>query len=163
MNLANLNPFGSIYGILGILVAIAVILIVIYFIMKNRKKDEGEKKEINAIDSDVKELQTKGVKATLSASQVTAGANQISNALSKAGYNKSDAFSEVFRVILKLKNDADLLNLRKVYGIREIYNGFGNPKDNPKLTLNESIYLFTPKEVGLINIQLAKQGVKASF
>lgn len=163
MNIPIKNPFGSVYGILGILIAVIILIVIIYFIGKQISKGKGEKAEQAAIDKDIQSLIDKGVRGTMSASQVTASANNIANELSKAGWTKSDAFSGVYREILKIKNDADLLNVRKAYGIREINNGLGNVKANPKLTLNESIYLFSPKEVALINEALAKNRVNQRF
>lgn len=160
MNLSNLNPFGSIYGIMGSLIALAIILIVIYFMIKNGKKGEGEKKEIDTVTSDIEDLQKAGVRATLKPSKITALANTISDALSKAGRNKTEAFAAVYAAISFIKNEVDLLALKKAYGIREIYNGFGNPKDNPKLTLNESVQMFTPNGIALINQRLIKNGFK---
>lgn len=155
--------FKSVYGILGILIAVIILLVLIYFIGKQIGKNKGGKAETDAIDSDIKTLQDKGIRGTLPVSTVTAMANNIATELSKAGWTKSDAFSGVYREILKIKNDADMLNVRKAYGIREINNGLGNVKSNPKLTLNESIFLFSPKEVGLINQALAKNKVNNRF
>lgn len=163
MNIPKLNPLGSVYGILGILIAVIVLILIIYFIGKQMNKDKGEKQEIEAVDKDIEALKAKGIKGTLPVSAVAAIANNIAKELSKAGWTKSDAFSGVYREILKIKNDADLLNVRKYYGVREINNGTGNIKANPKLTLNESIYLFNPEEVGRINIALAKNGIKNRF
>lgn len=149
----------KIYAIVFGLLMFLIIIIVVYFIVKKMKGGKGEKEELNSIDADEKLLKKQGIKTTLAPSKVSAIANSISSALSKAGYTKSDAFSEVYRAILQLKNDADLLAVKKAYGIREIYNGLGNIKSSPKLTLSESIYLFSPKEVNLINTALAKQNV----
>ena len=121
------------------------------------RRSREEQKDIN---KDLKDLQQSGIKGTLTASQLSDMANQLDTAFQ--GYG-SDV-STVNRVMVKLRNDVDVLNLKKTFGVRTISSGKGNPAPDKTGSLGEIMSdELSVNEINVINTVLAKQGIKNRF
>ena len=132
----------------------------IYSAVKGRIKNAGDYKEQNEVKDDIKELAAQGVKPSFYDSQYATWASQLVKAFEGYGLDES----VVYRVFVNMKNDADVLKLINVYGIREISSGAYNPAPNFKGTLAATIAEeMDSEEVKEINVILAKRGIKIKF
>lgn len=119
-----------------------------------------EKGEIKANEQELKDLEKKGVKPTLNKTQLADMANQIKTAFDGYGTDKS----ALGRAFAKVKNEADLLNLKTIFGIRTISSGRLNPEPDKTGTLGEIMASeLDAASIFDINMVLAKQGIKNRF
>ncbi len=143
--------------------SIAAIGLAVYAIhrkIKNAKSLQGAKSEIDATNSAVNDLNKSGQKPTLTNLQLTSIANQIFTAVN--GYQSDEA--SIYRAFANVKNDLDVVNLIKAFGIREISTGAGNPSPNLKGTLSQVLTdELNSDEIKALNDMLARKGIKYRF
>lgn len=129
---------------------------------KEVETEQGQQETgIDTVKDTIKTIQTKNprLKATLTSQQYVSIANNIYEALK--GWTEDESL--IYREFLKLNNDIDMVILTGVYGTREIPNDvWFNP--NFTGTLSQAInHFLNPKEVGALNMILAKKGITQRF
>jgi len=145
-------------GVLSVggLVIIGFVGYKIYKKIEENKRLAGAKKEGTDIDNDLKNAGA----PSMSNSQIS----QLANALFVAMDGYGTDVPAIYREIAKLKNNADVLAVKKVYGIRELSSGAGNPAPNFKGTLSQAfIDELETTQVNAINGVLAKKGITQRF
>lgn len=91
-------------------------------------------------------------------------AEQIANKLQTAfnGYGTDN--KAILQLLGQIKNEFDLTNIRKFYGIRKISSGRGNIAPDFTGTLDQTIFEeLSQKEIAAINLTLAKKGIRNRF
>jgi len=91
-------------------------------------------------------------------------AEQIANKLQTAfeGYGTDN--KAIYNLFANIKNEYDLTNVRKFYGIRKISSGKFNIAGDFTGTLDQTIIEeMTSKEIQAINLMLAKKGIRNRF
>lgn len=146
-----------------VVAGIAALGLAIYAIhkkIKNSKNLQGAKSEIDATNSAVNDLIKAGQKPTLTNLQLTSIANQIFTAVN--GYQSDEA--AIYRAFANVKNDLDVVNLIKAFGVREVSTGIGNPSPNLKGTLSQVLTdELNSDEIKALNDLLARKGIKYRF
>lgn len=149
-------------GVIGILIAGggAFALFKIYQYFGKLKEREGQQAEQDKTAKALADLAKAGKGGSLTEVQYTQLANTLQTAF--AGYGTD--YNAILRVIVQLKNDFDILSLRKAYGIRTISSGTLNFSKDFEGTLDQTMTEeLSSSDIGKINLQLAKQGVKNRF
>ena len=156
----QLPPWGKGVVAVGIIAGIGVIGYAIYKKLQKDKALLGAKKEIDATEQAQKDLTKSGQKATLDTFKLAQIANQIHSALN--GYGSDE--SAVYKAFTQVKNDLDVVNLTKAYGIRKLNSGNWNPAPDFEGTLGQSLTEeLSAKEIIALNNLLAKKGIKYRF
>jgi hypothetical protein len=136
---------------------------VAYTIYQKIKKDKdlkGAKTEIDATTQATADLTKAGQAPKLDSFKLAQIANQIHAALNGAGTDES----AVYRAFAQVKNDLDVVNLTKAYGIRKLSTGTWNPASDFEGTLGQSLTEeLNAKEMAALNTLLAKKGIKYRF
>jgi hypothetical protein len=143
----------------------AVSAIILFTIYGNIKKTINRKK-LNQLATDagkdLQKLSQQGIRPTITQTQAQAFAATLVSAFDDCGTDE-DA---VYRVMALLKNDADLLFLIKVYGLREFKGCFkgSNYFGSEELSLPGAItYEMSSSEVSKVNAILQKTGINYKF
>lgn len=146
-------------GVIAIagLAAIAIIGYSVYKKVNSVINPTDSKKEVDAAKAEVKALEAKGEKRTLSDVQLKTLANQIQTALN--GMTEDEA--AVYRAFTSVKTNIDVLNLIAAYGTRQTGYWYWSYFTG---TLPSSIaHYFDVAEVKALNDMLAKKGIKYRF
>lgn len=149
-------------GIVAIAVVggVAVIGYNIYKKIKKGEQQKGAKKELDAAEQARLELMKKGVAPSLDAFKISQIANQLHTAMD--GLNTDEP--AIYRAFTNVKNDLDVINLNKAYGIRKLSSGSWNPVGNYEGTLGQSLSEeLNPSEIKALNEMLAKKGIKYRY
>jgi hypothetical protein len=134
----------------------------IYWVQKKRKENknlEGAEEETKSVD---KELKDASVKAPISRpqSEINEMANSLFTAMDGYGTNRE----RIYAVMAKVRNQTDVLALKKAFGIREISSGKWSPEPNLKGTLSQALAEELGKdEFNALNTMIAKKGIKSGF
>jgi hypothetical protein len=132
----------------------------IYKKIQQKNKEKDQKKELDSAQETIKNLTISGQKPTLDNFKLAQLANQIHSAMN--GYGSDEA--AIYRAFLQVKNDLDIVNLTKAYGIRKLSSGSWNLSPDFEGTLGQSITEeLDAKEVAALNNILAKKGIKYRF
>ena len=132
----------------------------IYKTIKKKQSQKDQKKELDNANDTVVNLTKAGQKPSLDSFKLAQLANQIHSALD--GYGSDE--SAVYRVFVQVKNDLDVVNLTKAYGIRKLSSGKWNPATDFEGTLGQSLTEeLDAKEIDALNTILAKKGIKYRF
>jgi hypothetical protein len=132
----------------------------IYKTIQKKQNQKDQKKELDNANNTVVNLTKAGQKPSLDSFKLAQLANQIHSALN--GYGSDE--SAVYRVFLQVKNDLDVVNLTKAYGIRKLSSGNWNPATDFEGTLGQSLTEeLSAKEIEALNMILAKKGIKYRF
>ncbi len=152
----ELPPWAKgVLAVAGIL-AVAASAYGIYRWNKNRIADAGAKAETGNIDKEAADLQRKGIKLTRPQSQIDSIANSFFVAMNGIG---SDS-TAIYAAASQIRNQADLLAVKKAYGIRELSSGSFNPVPNFRGTLSQALAEeLDSSERNALNLMLAKKGV----
>jgi hypothetical protein len=146
-----------------VIAALAGTGLLIYSIRKKIKNEQnlkGAKQEVDSAEATIKTLTTSGQKATLDNLKLNSIANQLQTAFE--GYGTD--VSSVYRALTSINNDIDMVNLIKVFGIREITSGKLNPAPNFKGTLSQVVTdELNTSEIKALNDLLARKGIKYRF
>lgn len=144
----------------SVVAGVAVISYLIYRKVKAEKALKGAKNEVDAVAATTKVLTGAGQKPSLDDLKLSSLANQLFTAMD--GYG-SDAQS-IYRAFANVKNDLDVVNLIKAYGIRNLSSGALNPTPNITGTLSQHITdELSASEVKALNDLLARKGIKYRF
>lgn len=134
-----------------------------YLFIKLTKKVEEKKQligatnELNAINQELENIQQP---ASFSQAQYNSWANALFIAMDGFGSDENS----IYNIFKLLKNNADLLQLIKAFGIREISSGKFNPEPNVKGTLIQCITSeLNAYEISKINSILDKSGITFKF
>jgi hypothetical protein len=128
----------------------------IYSWNKNRIANAGANAETGAAGDELKALSAKGVKITRPQSQIDAVANSFFVAMDGYGTNR-DA---IYEAAAQIRNQADMVAIKKSYGIRELSSGAFNPEPNFKGSLSEALtFKLNKNQKYALNLMLAKKGV----
>lgn len=145
---------------IGIVGGIGIIGYNIYKTIQKSKSEKDQKKELENANETVNNLIKSGQKPSLDSFKLAQLANQIHSALN--GYGTDE--NAVYRAFLQVKNDLDVVNLTKAYGIRKLSSGNWNPTKDFEGTLGQSLTEeLDPKEMAALNMILAKKGIKYRF
>jgi len=126
---------------------------------EHKKEMEGAEAETKATKDTLDKLKKK-YKATLDTLQLSQIANQIEKALQGYGTDTSS----IYRAFTYVKNDLDMVNLTKVYGIRKISSGKGNLAPDFEGTLASALTEeMSSKEIQALNKNLASKGISYRF
>ena len=132
----------------------------LYSYLKTRSEQTEQRGEITATQKkldDEKKAGRGGGITDLEAEQI---ANKLQTAFN--GYGTDN--KAIYNLFAQIKNDYDLTNVRKFYGIREISSGRGNIAPNFTGTLDQTIVEeMSSKEIQNINLMLAKKGIRNRF
>lgn len=107
----------------------------IYKYIKDKQEEERQRKELSETDRKLRELKKAGKGPTLTGPQIIQLANKFETAF--LGYGTD--FGAIKNIVNQIKNDSDILSIRKAYDIRTISSGTWNFSDNFKGTLDQSI------------------------
>lgn len=149
-------------GVIALIVAGggAFALYKLYSYLKARSEQSEQRGEITATQKkldDEKKAGRGGGITDLEAEQI---ANKLQTAFN--GYGTDN--KAIYNLFAQIKNDYDLTNVRKFYGIREISSGRGNIAPNFTGTLDQTIIEeMSTKEIQNINLMLAKKGIRNRF
>ena len=149
-------------GVIGIVIAGAggFALFKIYQYFGKLKEREGQQAEIDTTTKALTDLTKAGKGGSLTAVQYTQLANKLQTAF--AGYGTD--FGAIMQVMVQIKNDYDILSLRKAYGIRKISSGRLNLSSDFEGTLDQTMTEeLSSSDISKVNMQLAKQGIKNRF
>jgi hypothetical protein len=148
----------------GILAGVGFIAYKIYKAAKDSKDTKDSKEEVKEVAKELQALnQNANTKQTLSVSESKSIANSIFAAMDGYGTNETT----ILRELVKLKNQADWLSVRKEWDVREISSGNLNPEPNFKGTLESALTSElgdTPEDKvikGKVNQHFAKVGISA--
>lgn len=145
----------TVISIVGVVTVIGI-GVGIYFAIKKRVSLAGSFKETKEMDDAIKELAKKNIKPTWTPSSYLAAANQVHAALDG---NATDE-DVIYKIMERMKNDADMLSLMAAYGIREVKSGRLNMAENYKGTMAGAIAdEFDDSEIKKANKILEKNGV----
>lgn len=143
----------------GIVAGIAYVSYKVYKGIKASKEMKGAREEIGSADDASKTLSTIQ-KPTLDSYNLSRIANQLFTAMDGYGHNTS----AIYKGFADVKNDLDVVNLVKAYGIREISSGKLNPEPNFKGTLGQALTNeLTNEELKQLNLLLSRKGIKYRF
>lgn len=149
-------------GVIGVLIAggSAFALFKIYQYFGKLKEQEGQKAELDTTTKALTDLTKAGKGGSLTPVQYTQLANKLQTAF--AGYGTD--YNAIFQVIVQIKNEYDILSLRKAYGVRKISSGRFNLTSDFEGTLDQTITEeLSSSDISKINMQLAKQGIRNRF
>lgn len=149
-------------GVIGILIAggSAFALFKLYQYFGKLKEREGQQAEVDVTTKALTDLTKAGKGGSLTPVEYTQLANKLQTAF--AGYGTD--YNAITQAMTKIKNDYDLLSLRKAYGIRKISSGRLNLANDFEGTLDQTmVEELSSKDIGQINITLARKGIKNRF
>ncbi len=141
----------------------AISAIILFTVYNNVKKTINRKK-LNQIATDagkdLQKLSQQGIRPTITQTQAQTYSATLVSAFDECGTDE-DA---VYRVMSLLKNDADMLFLIKVYGLRQFKGCFSSYFSNEDLSLPAAIsYEMSSSEVSKLNAILQKTGINYKF
>lgn len=114
----KLPPAGKIIIVIaGVAVSVGALLVIgvpIYKQIKKAFQNKNENKEINTTESEIKDLESGGEKASYPDSQYLSWADSLKQAFDGCG-TSTTAVGDIF---VKLKNEVDLKKLNVAYGVR---------------------------------------------
>ncbi len=152
---------------------LAVVVVVGYTVYRKIKINWDLKKnleESNSASNDLKDLENKGIKPSLSNSQIMTIINSLKEAMSGCGTNEQ----RVYDNFSKLNNDADVLLLLKLWKV-QYYEpcNITHPISYTRWMFNDKSfggnlseflnYDMTTSEITKINSIFAKKGIKHRF
>lgn len=144
----------------GILAGVGIVAYSVYKKLQKDKGLKGAKQELDSVAQATQDLTKAGQKPSLDSFKLAQIANQIHSALN--GYGSDE--NGVYRAFAQVKNDLDVVNLTKAYGIRKLSSGNWNPAPDFEGTLGQSLTEeLDTKEVAALNTLLAKKGIKYRF
>ena len=156
----QLPPWGKGVIAVGILAGVGIVAYSVYKKLQKDKGLKGAKQELDSVAQATQDLTKAGQKPSLDSFKLAQIANQIHSALN--GYGSDE--SGVYRAFAQVKNDLDVVNLTKAYGIRKLSSGNWNPAPDFEGTLGQSLTEeLDAKEVAALNMLLAKKGIKYRF
>jgi hypothetical protein len=156
-------------GILAVIVTVAgvgalgFVSYKVYQAIKTANENKAKKKEITDTENQIKNLASQGIKTSFNQSQLDTMANNIQVAL---GGLKTDEAS-VFNILNQVKNEADLLELQKTFGVRTIK--FPVSYMNYDATLGQAVSKEMPtssmftKSINDINEMFQKKKIKIQY
>jgi isopentenyl phosphate kinase len=107
----------------------------LYKYIKDKQDQERQREELSETDRKLKELKQQGKGPTLSGPQIIQLANKFETAF--LGYGTD--FGAIKNIVNQIKNDSDILSIRKAYDIRTISSGSYNFATDFKGTLDQTI------------------------
>ena len=143
------------------LVVAAVIGGAVYVIVKATKKGNGNSTSLPDVQSDIKDLQSKGQVASYGKGQYDLFANKLKQAFYSYGTDEA----AVYGVFGQMKNDLDVAELIKSFGIWKVECSFWRPFDtcgDGDLAAWITSELDSD-EVKQVNTLLANKGIKYQF
>jgi hypothetical protein len=149
-------------GTMGVVVigGVAFGVFKLYKYIQNQGALEGAKAEQKATTSALDKLAQKGVKPSYDQVQYNTLANQLATAFNGYGTDTS----AVFRAFTYMKNNADVIKLNQVFGIKKISSGKFNVSDDFEGTLAQHLTEeLNAKELQALNSGLAKKGISYRY
>ncbi len=141
-------------------VAIAGGIFVVYKVLDHfvfSKEDNITKKEVT---DDIKKLEKQGITLSYALSQYEIWASQILQALNTVVFMENE--EAIIRILGYMKNDADILQLIKAFGKRELDGGLFMNKGSG--TLPEVIaFALDEDEIKVVNLGFQRRGLKYRF
>lgn len=132
----------------------------LYNYFKKLKEQENIKQEVASTKTEIEKIEATGKKGTLTDLQIQQYANKLQSAFDGYG-TRGD---QVYILLANFKNDIDILNLKRIYGIRKISSGRFNVAGDFEGTLDQTIIdELSKKEISDINLMLGKKGIKYKF
>ena len=132
----------------------------LYTFLLKKKEQENISKEVETTKTEIQKIEATGKKATLTDLQIQQYANKLQTAFE--GYGTSA--KSVYLLLSNFKNDIDILNLKRVYGIRKISSGRLNFAPDFEGTLDQTMQdELSVKELSDINLMLGRKGIKYKF
>lgn len=132
----------------------------LYSYFKKLKEQENIKQEVASTKTEIQKIEATGKKGTLTDLQIQQYANKLQSAFDGYG-TRAD---QVYILLANFKNDIDILNLKRIYGIRKISSGKFNIAGDFEGTLDQTIIdELSKKEISDINLMLGKKGIKYKF
>ena len=151
-------------AVVAILAGVGFLIFKVNKFAKDRKANEGNKKEEDAIKNELTQANSNpATKQKLTPSQASAIANSVFTAMDGYGTDGSGIYTK----LTQIQNNADWLAVRASYGIREVSSGKFNPEPNFKGTLEGAL----ASELGVndwawvnkINAYFKSKGVNAKI
>ena len=149
--------------VVGGTVAVGFIGFKIYQKIQSSISLKGSNEQISAAEDTVKEL-LKTQKPTLDGLKLSQFANDLFTAMD-GRYSIGGGIDEsaIYRAFTNVKNDIDIVNLIKVYGIKKLRSGSFIVPDFQG-TLSEALtYALNAEEINQLNLLLARKGIKYRF
>jgi len=132
----------------------------LYSYFKKLKEQENIKQEVESTKTEIQKIEATGKKGTLTDLQIQQYANKLQSAFDGYG-TRAD---QVYILLANFRNDIDILNLKRIYGIRKISSGKFNIAGDFEGTLDQTIIdELSKKEISDINLMLGKKGIKYKF
>ena len=132
----------------------------LYSYFKKLKEQENIKQEVESTKTEIQKIEATGKKGTLTDLQIQQYANKLQSAFDGYG-TRAD---QVYILLANFRNDIDILNLKRIYGIRKISSGKFNIAGDFEGTLDQTIIdELSKKEIIDINLMLCKKGIKYKF
>jgi len=171
MNYYNELPSWS-KGVVAIggLALVGIVGFTIYKKIKSKSELKINLKESESADDDLRDLESKGVRPTMSNSQIMTIINSLKDAMNGCGTNEQ----RVYDNFSKLNNDADVLLLIKLWAV-QYYEPCSaiSPISYARWMFNDKAfggslsewlnYDLTSSEIKKINSTLAQKGIKHKF
>jgi len=149
-------------GVISIVIAGAgaFALFKLYKYLSTLKEQEGQKAELTTTEDQLKKLKEQGKSAGITRAQVDQIANKLQTAINGYGTH----YNTIYSVLIQIKNEVDLLNVRKAYGIRKVNSGSFNFADDFSGTLDQTmVEELSQSDIQKINLMLAKKGISNRF
>jgi hypothetical protein len=159
----QLPGIAKIVIVIGGTAAIGFIGYNIYRHIQNKAALKGSTEQISAAEDTVKEL-LKTQKPTLDGLKLSQFSNDLFTAMD-GRYSIGGGIDEsaIYRAFTNVKNDIDVVNLIKSYGIKKLKSGSFIIPDFQG-TLTEALtYALNPEEIKQLNLLLARKGIKYRF
>lgn len=130
----------------------------------NKIQKASQAKKANQLASDAKKelavLSSKGVKPTITQTQAETFSSKLVKAFDDFGTDEQ----AVYDVMSAMKNQADILYLIQVYGVRKFKGTFSSWFDFEELNLPAAIsYEMDSSEIAKVNSILSKKGITFKF
>ena len=132
----------------------------LYTFLLKKKEQENISKEVETTKTEIQKIEATGKKGTLTDLQIQQYANKLQSAFD--GYGTSA--KSIYLLLANFKNDIDILNLKRIYGIRKISSGRLNFAPDFEGTLDQTMQdELSVKELSDINLMLGRKGIKYKF
>ncbi len=132
----------------------------LYSFLQKRKEQENITKEVETTKTEIQKIEATGKKGTLTDLQIQQYANKLQSAFDGYG-TRAD---QVYILLANFRNDIDILNLKRIYGIRKISSGRLNLAPDFEGTLDQTIIdELSKKQISDINLMLGRKGIKYKF
>lgn len=134
-------------------------------VVKRKKLLEGANKEIGNTNETIRKLEAVGQKATLDNLKLSTIANQLFSAMNNV-YTTTKMGTDtaaVYRAFTNVKNDIDVINLVKIFGIKKAASGSMIVPDFEGTLSQHLTERLSPSEMKALNDLLSRKGIKYRF